>query len=316
MFGIKNTTGGSLILASVLAVSSGYAFAQRDGQGPRDGERPAKRQADGKQKPGEAGERGQRGPRNGDRMQRWLFEGMELTDAQKAQIQEIMKAHGDERKAWHEEHKEEFQALKDKMREARDAKDKDAADALREETKALMESAPKPDATHDEVRALLTEDQQVIFDERIAKMREKMDQWRERRGEGRGEGRPDGPPPHGPGMGPDGDGPPRGMDGDRPGPRGPRIFGNLDLTDEQQAQLKETMQSDMTREEKMEAVREMLTEEQQAQLDENIEKMRTLREERGDRGERGDRPRRGGPQGEGGRRGGPPPEAPEGGLDL
>lgn len=285
MFGIKNTTGGSLILASVLAMSSGYVFAQRDGQGPRDGERPAKRQADGKQKPDEAGERGPRGPRDGENMMRRLFADMDLTEEQKSQIHEIMKAYGEERKAWHEEHQEEFQALREKMREAREAKDNDAAAALREQTKALMESAPKPDASHDEIHALLNEKQQVIFDERITKMREQMDQWRERRG----------------------DGPPR-MDGDRPEGPGPRLFGNLDLTDEQQAQLKETMQSgDMTRDEKMAAVREMLTDEQKAQLDENIENMRKFREERGERGERGDRPRRGGgpgPGGEGGRRGG------------
>lgn len=304
MFGIRNTTGGSLILASVLAVSSGYVFAQNDNPGPKDGERPAKRQADGKQKPGEPGERGPRGPRDGDRMHRMLFEGMELTDDQKAQIKEIMQAHGEERKAWHEEHKDEFQALKDKMREAREAKDKEAADAVREETKALMGSAPKPDAVHDEIRAVLTEDQQAIFDERVAKMRERADQWRERRGEG---GPSDGHPPHGPGMGPDGDG---------PRPRGAQVFGNLNLTEDQQEQLRETMQSDTTREEKMAAVRAMLTDEQKAQFDENIEKMRKLREERG---ERGDRPRRGGPGGpggEGGRRGGPGPESGDGGLDL
>jgi Spy/CpxP family protein refolding chaperone len=288
MFGIRNTTGGSLILASVLAVSSGYVFAQNDNPGPKDGERPAKRQADGKQKPGEPGEpgeRGPRGPRDGERMHRMLFEGMELTDDQKAQIKELMQAHGEERKAWHEEHKEEFQALRDKMREAREAKDKEAADAVREETKALMESAPKPDAVHDEIRAVLTEDQQAIFDERVAKMRERADEWRE------------------------------------PGGPGPRIFGNLDLTDDQQAQLREIMQSDKTREEKMEDVRAMLTDEQKTKLDENIEKMRKLREERG---ERGDRPRRGGPGGEGGgeggRRGGPGPgpgpEGRGGGLDL
>ncbi len=301
MFGIKNTTGGSLVLASVLAVTSGYALAQNDKPGPKDGERPAKRQADDKQKPGDAGERGPHGPRDGERLHRLLFEGMELTEEQKTQVHEIMKAHGDERKAWHEEHKEAFQALREKMREAREAKDQQAADALREETKALMESAPKLDATHDAIRAVLTEDQRVIFDERTKNMREQMGQWRERRGEG-------------PGMGPDGDGPPH-MDGDRPGPRGAQLFGNLDLTDEQQDQLRETMRSeDLTREEKMAAVREMLTDEQKAQLDENIENMRKLREERGDR------PRRGGPPAgegaEGARRGGPPPEGRGGGLDL
>lgn len=305
MFGIKNTAGGSLILASALVLTSGYAMAQRDGQGPKDGERPAKRQADGKQKLGEDGERMRRGPRDGEGMHRWLFEGMELSDDQKAQIHEVMKKHGDERKAWHEAHQEEFQALREKMRDAREAQDKDAMEALREEGKALMRSAPKPDTTHDEIRAILNEDQREIFDERVEKMRERAEQWRERR--------QDGPPP-GPGMDPDGDGPPRHMDGQGPGHPGARLFGNLDLTDEQQAKLKETMQSDMTREEKMAAVREMLTDEQKAQLDENIEKMRKFREE--NRGEDGDRPRRdgSGPGGEGGRRGGP--DGPDDQLDL
>ena len=93
-------------------------------------------------------------------------------------------------------------------------------------------------------------------------------------------------------MGPEGDGPPR--EGRRE--RGGRLFGNLDLSDDQKATLRETMQSDQTREEKMAAVREILSDEQKAQLDANIEKMKQMREEnRGERGERrgrrGDGPR-------------------------
>ena len=289
MFGYKNTACRSLILASVLALTGGVAMAERGGQGPGDGDGPGHRQGDreGKRHHGERGDRahrGERGQRGPEAMHKRLFADMELTEEQNAQIRETMKAFGAERKAWHEVNKEAFGSLREKMRDARQSKDKDAAEAVREEIKALMESAPKPDAAHDEVRALLNEEQQATFDERITKIRERMDRWKEGRGDG---------PPHGRhGFGPGEDGPPPpGMDGPpRRGHRGARMFGNLDLTDDQKASLRETMQSDQTREEKMAAVREMLNDEQKAQLDENIEKMRKHREDRkGERGDRGDR---------------------------
>lgn len=312
MFGFKHTTRGSLILASVLAVTSGYTFAQPNGQGPKDGERPARRQADDKPKPGE-GEGMRRGPRDGEGMGRGardgegmirrFFAGMDLTDDQKAQIQGVLKKHSDERRAWHEEHKQAFQTLREEMRDARQAKDEQAMKAVRDEVKSLMDSAPKPDAANEEVRAILTDEQKAVFDERVEKVRERAEQWRERR--------PDGPRP---GMGPDGDGPPRGMgpDGERPPRPAAQLFGNLNLTDDQRTQLREIMRSeDKTRDEKIDAVREILTDKQKAQLDENIEKMRRFREEAGPPD---DRPRRGGPDGEGRRRG---PGGPGGDqLDL
>ncbi len=309
MFRYTHSKGGTLILASVLAISGGYALAQPADDGPPDGDRPMRKQVDGERGPrrgGDAGERGMRGQRDPGAILKRLFAGMELTDEQKAQIGEIMKAHAEERRAWHEEHKEEFDAIREQMREARG--DQEAMDALREKVHALMDSAPKPDATHDQIRTLLTEEQQTTFDERIAKLRERMEQMRE--------GRPDGPPPgegmgpdgnrppRGEGMGPDGDGPPR--DAQRRGPGG-GLFGNLNLSDEQKEQLRDIVRSDKTRDEKIEAVKEILNEEQQAQLDKNIEQMRKFREEnRGDRRGRGEGPR-------GNRRGqddGPPPPPP------
>lgn len=304
MFGYKNTTCRTAILVSVLALTGGVALAQQDGQGPRDGERPGRRHMDGegrqrgergdrgergeRRERGERGERGRRGDRGPEAMHRRMFGDMDLSEDQKTQIHDAMKKHGDERKAWHEAHQEEFQALREKMRAARQSEDKDAAQAVRDEIKALMESAPKPDSTHDEIRAVLNDEQKAVFDERVAKMRERMDQWREGRGEGPHGRR--GPGGEGQGMGPDGDGPPR----DGRGARGGRLFGNLNLSDDQKASLRETMQSDQTREEKMAAVRELLDDDQKAQLDENLEKMRKFREEnRGERGERGERRRRG-----------------------
>jgi len=268
MFALKTRTRSALILATALALSSSYALAERNGEGPPDGDRPHPRHFEGKPGP--------KGPHARGDMAHRFFGGLDLTEEQKTQIRDIMKQFGEERRAWHEAHKEDFEALREKMRAARESDDPEAVKAVHEEIKALMESAPKPDATHDQIRALLTEEQQVKFDERVAKMRERMQQWREKH--------KDGPPKHG--MGPDGP-PPHHADGP---PRGPRLFGNLDLTDEQKQQLRDIMQSDQTREEKMAAVRGILTEEQQAKLDANIEKMKEMREKFRER--RGDRPHR------------------------
>ena len=286
MFEYINSMKKTLLLASVLTLTGGVSVAQgQPGGGPPDGEPPRMGQQDGEHGPrGPQADRRERGPRDeagphgphgpGD-IARRLFAGMELTDAQKAEIEEIMIAHGDERKAWHEAHQEELQALREQMREAHEAKDKEAIDATRKQVQELMESAPKPDATHDQIRALLTEDQQKIFDERIEKMRRFMEQRRQ--------GGPDAMR--------------------RPGGR---LFGNLNMSDEQKVQLREIMQSDQTREEKIEAVKQILTEEQQAKLQENLEKMKQMRQRRGEdgpRGNRGDRGPRGG-------QGGPPPPPP------
>ncbi len=311
MFGYKNTAGRTLILASVIALTGGIAMAEQEGQGPGDGDRPGHHQGDkdGKWHHGEKGEHGPRADRPGEHgpkaMHKRLFGGMELTEEQKTQVKETMRAFGDERKAWHEAHRDEIQALKEKMRAARQGDDKEAVKAVHEEIKALMESAPKPDAAHDEIRGILNEEQQATFDERITKIRERMEQWKNKKHDG-GVG-----PPHGwHGEGPDGDGPPK---GDRH-PRGRKLFGNLDLTDEQRATLRETMQSDQTRDEKMAAVREMLNDEQKAQLNENLEKMRKHREERkGKHGEHG-KHGHGGPDGDGPKHEGKPDAGSQ--LDL
>ncbi len=273
MFGITLSLKRSLLLASVLSLSAGLSVAQaQPGDGPRGGERRGMQDDDGERGErgprgprGERGEDGDRGPRGdrGDRGPRQLFAGMDLSDEQKEQVREAMMAHHEERKAWHEANKERFQSIREQMKAAHEAGDRETMQSLREQVRTLMESAPKPDATHDTIRGILNEDQQAIFDERIEKIRERMEQRRE--------------------GGPDGKGGPEGKG---------RLFGNLDLTEEQQGQLREIMQSDQTREEKMEAVRGMLTEDQQAKLKENFEKMKQKRGD-GDRGPRGDRGDRG-----------------------
>lgn len=321
MFGIHNSLKKSLLLASLLALTGALSSAQAqpaDDGPPPDGPPPRMGQADGQQGPRgpRDGQAGQRGPRDGERGPRAdrpdprrLFAGMDLTDDQKSQIRDIMQAFGEERREWHEAHQEQFQSLREQMRAARESGDKDAMDSLRDQVRELMDSAPKPDATHDQVRALLNDDQKAVFDERIAKMREFMEQRRE--------------------GGPGGPGDPQAGEG-RPGGR---LFANLDLTDDQKDQLREIMQSDQTRAEKIEAVKNILTDEQKAKLQDNIEKMKQWREQQGDRGPRGEQGDRGprGPRGEGdgpprGPRGGdgdappppppPPPPADDDQLDL
>jgi hypothetical protein len=298
MTSYKTTFCRGLVFVSALAMAGGAAVAEQQDRGPQGADRQGQRQGDrdGKRQHGDRGDRGDRannGERRGPRdrgMQQRLFAGMDLSDEQKTQVRETMKKFGDERRAWHDANKDQFQAIKNKMRAAREAKDKDAMQAARDEIRALMESGPKPGDAHDQVRALLNEEQQALFDERTAKMKERMQQWKDSRGDGT-----PGPPPgrHGfaPPDGPGRDGPP--MDGPPRGDRrehAQRLFGNLDLTDEQRDNIRDTMRGDGTREEKMAAVRESLTEDQQARLDENLEKMRKYREEhKGEHGERGER---------------------------
>jgi len=296
----KTTLCRSLAFVSALALAGGVALAEkrdRGDRGPRDGDRPEHRQGDhdGKRQRAHQGEDGGHGEHDGrhhdgrhedgehgDRARRGghhrLFADMDLNDDQKDRIHEVMRSHGDSRRAWHDEHKDEFRALRDKMRNAREADDKDAMQAAHDEIRGLMESAPKFDDAHDKVRAVLNEEQQATFDERVAKFHDRKDQWKDPHG--------DRPSDHRHGFGPDDDGP--GHDGTPHHRRehARRLFGNLDLTDEQRDSIRDTMQGDGTRDEKMDAVRDLLTDEQKIQLDENLEEMRKWREEhKGERGE-------------------------------
>jgi Spy/CpxP family protein refolding chaperone len=123
------------------------------------------------------------------RMFNQLFDGIELTEDQKTEIHAIFEAGREEHQAWRTEHKDEFKEIRDQMREAHKARDEEKIEAAKERLRTLIESAPKPAQVMDEVRTVLTEEQQVKFDENREALLERMREHRRPFG-------PDGPPPH------------------------------------------------------------------------------------------------------------------------
>jgi len=109
--------------------------------------------------PGQGGPQGGRG----GGMSRMLFNGIDLTDAQKDQVQKIM-----------EKYRAERQAL---MPAGGGAPQGPPDDATRAKMKELSEKSEK------EYRAILTEDQQKIFDKNVHDMHERMEQ-RQKQGSG------------------------------------------------------------------------------------------------------------------------------------
>ena len=114
--------------------------------------------------PPQGGPPGQGGPQGGrgGGMSRMLFNGIDLTDAQKDQVQKIM-----------EKYRAERQALMPAGGQQAGPPD----DATRAK---MMELSTKSQA---EYRAILTADQQKVFDKNVAEMKERMQQ-RQKQGAG------------------------------------------------------------------------------------------------------------------------------------
>ena len=90
-----------------------------------------------------------------DGMSKMLFNGIELTDAQKAQVQQIM---------------EKYKAQHEALRPAGSQMQGPPDDAARAKMEELMNSA------HAEYRAILNADQQKVFDQNVADMKARMEQ--------------------------------------------------------------------------------------------------------------------------------------------
>jgi Spy/CpxP family protein refolding chaperone len=150
---------------------------------------------------GEArGERAQgprtHGPRRGARLQAAargaLFRGIELSEAQRAELRAI-----------HERHREEQRARMEALRAERGTEGARPDSAARAAWREAMVATQRERET--EIRAVLTPEQQRTFDENRARMTERMAQARERRAERRDAGerpqRPARPPRAGRGPG-------------------------------------------------------------------------------------------------------------------
>ena len=169
-FGMMATALATALMCGNLAL----ATPQGAGKDKGDGERPKRERAE------RAGERPQRdGDRRGNFM-RALFDGIELNDEQKSALREIAGGHAEEVKAWHEEHRDEFEAIRAKMREAREKKDREAAEAVRQQLETLMATRPKPDTTFAAMREVLATDaDKATFDENLKKLQARMEVRRE-----------------------------------------------------------------------------------------------------------------------------------------
>ena len=168
----------TLLMTPVLAMSLSIGATQLRAEGG-DGDA---RQG---QRDGERGDKGHKGKR-GHPMMHALLKGIELSEEQRESIKEIMKAHHEKRRAFHEANKDKMQSLKAKMKEARANKDKEAMSEAHEEFKTLMQDAPKPTDAAEDIRAELTADQQATFDDNLDDVREKIKQ---RHSQGKGKGK-------------------------------------------------------------------------------------------------------------------------------
>ncbi|MEM6552003.1 MAG: Spy/CpxP family protein refolding chaperone [Planctomycetota bacterium] len=135
------------------------------------------------------GERKERGERKRQGAMKALFKDVNLTETQREEVRTIMAPLREEMEAWHAKAKEVREASRAAMKEAREAGDREAAQAARDKAKAemeaLLEERPKVAPYLDEVRDVLTADQQATFDsnrETIeAKMAERREQVKDKR---------------------------------------------------------------------------------------------------------------------------------------
>jgi len=120
-----------------------------------------------------------------------MLEGLSLTDEQKEQVRAITAQSMAARRAFREQNGEKIQALQKQIQEAREAKNAEAGRTAAQELRTIMEQGPKPGDVADQVRAVLTPEQQATLDQRVTEARAKMAAERGNRGQGMGgEARP------------------------------------------------------------------------------------------------------------------------------
>ena len=129
-----------------------------------------------------------RGPGGGMMMDRMLLEGITLSEAQQAKLQELRKAERDRAEAQRGQQQgppPEMQAI----REAREKGDTVTANKLMAEQRAKMEERRNTQIAA--IRAILTQDQLAQFDTNVAALKKRES---EMGGMGMGRGRRGGPP--------------------------------------------------------------------------------------------------------------------------
>lgn len=152
-------------------------------------EGPKVRQEGERRRPAAEGEmRSEARPERPDGLRR-LFEGVNLTEEQKPQVRAILQEGAEKARAFHEEHKDELQKLREEARAAREAGDREKMKQIAEQYRAIMEKGPRGE-TIAAIKAILTPEQLVQFEANVAKAKEafqhRMREGRPKDGEGEG----------------------------------------------------------------------------------------------------------------------------------
>ena len=112
------------------------------------------------------GERGEPGERRERRLRQMMFKDIELTDDQKQSLKQLR-----------EDRKDEMQEIRGEMRDAHEAKDREAMRAAGDKMRAFLEE------THTLIAAELNDEQREQFEANVEELKERMDERRERRAE-------------------------------------------------------------------------------------------------------------------------------------
>ncbi len=105
------------------------------------------------------------------------FAGLDLTDPQKAKVRQVMEAHREAVKDFRQTHADQFNAIRQKLQAAREAKDHEALEAAMEPMQALHDQRPKFAEVLKELEGVLTDDQ-------IEKLKAHLGQRRRHGGQG------------------------------------------------------------------------------------------------------------------------------------
>ncbi|MBI1335507.1 MAG: hypothetical protein GC164_00935 [Phycisphaera sp.] len=109
-----------------------------------------------------------------------LLESLNLSDDQKEQVRKIHADAVADRKAYTDQHKDEFESLRDELKKAIEAKDRDKVKEVRDKMKALWDAMPsKPMDVAAKIRAVLTPEQQAQFDAKLEELKKKLEERRE-----------------------------------------------------------------------------------------------------------------------------------------
>lgn len=113
-----------------------------------------------------------------------LTQGLNLTDSQRQAFTEAMSDFFQQAKAWHEDHRDEISDLRDRVREAREDRDREGLRDIREQMKALHEDRPKLTAVVDDLEGTLDDNQIARLKKNIEELRdEHRERLRERHGD-------------------------------------------------------------------------------------------------------------------------------------